>query len=93
MTRALKLRRKLGAYAPIPVAGQASNNALAYARGDVIVVVPRLLVGSRSWFDTTIELPAGIGWRNVMTGDTLPPGRTLLSNLFAQFPVAMLDRG
>ena len=81
-------------YRPLPARGPRSKHALAFIRGDrVITIVPRFPVRlGGDWKDTTLELPGGPNgiWRNVLTGEQLPGGTTLLGDLTARFPVALL---
>jgi (1->4)-alpha-D-glucan 1-alpha-D-glucosylmutase len=90
IAKALRLRNKLGLYTALRITGEASDNAIAYSRGEIITVVPRLLIGTVAWADTAMELPGEKKWRNVLTGDEFPHGRLLLSSLFRRFPVALL---
>ncbi|MGZ8866754.1 MAG: malto-oligosyltrehalose synthase [Thermoanaerobaculia bacterium] len=80
-----------------------SPNVVAFARGnDVIVAAPRLttkLVKSGAqpvgdvWGDMVIEGVPGGSWKNIFTGDTMQlKGTTRLADVFAKFPVAMLER-
>jgi len=86
----LQLRSRLGTYVPLQVSGQRSANAIAYARGDVVTVVPRLTLRDFNWEDTFLELAAGRDWRNVLTGENIGGGTVLLTDLFRRFPVALL---
>jgi (1->4)-alpha-D-glucan 1-alpha-D-glucosylmutase len=94
-------RRRAGAfrpgasYTPVTAAGEKAAHVVAYVRGDeVLVVAPRLVVGlAGDWAGTRIDLPPG-GW-----GDELEPARNgswegtvALSDLLAEFPVAILGR-
>lgn len=90
ITRALKLRAMLGLYAPLPVTGDKRDRAIAYSRGSVITVAPRLPIDAGDWGDAAIELPAGKKWRNVLASDELLQGRVSLCKLFRMFPVALL---
>jgi (1->4)-alpha-D-glucan 1-alpha-D-glucosylmutase len=90
ITRALRLRDRLGSYTPMTIQGQQADRAIAYSRGNVVTVVPRLTAGVLDWADTSIELPGGKAWRNVLTGDGSEAGPVLLSGLFRRFPVALL---
>jgi (1->4)-alpha-D-glucan 1-alpha-D-glucosylmutase len=79
-------------YTPLAAAGGAADHAVAYARGDdIVVVTTRLPVGLArrgGWRDTTVQLPQG-DWRDVLTGrDATPEGAELLAGL----PVALLVR-
>jgi (1->4)-alpha-D-glucan 1-alpha-D-glucosylmutase len=81
-------------YQPIEAAGAKARHAVCFVRDRLVVVVPRLLVGLGSgWGDTTIELPSR-GWKNVLTGAGAEGGGpALLSELLADFPVAVLTKG
>jgi (1->4)-alpha-D-glucan 1-alpha-D-glucosylmutase len=97
--RALDVRRRLeecfvGApYRPLPTAGHRAANAVAYLRGErVVVVVPRLVLGLRDgWGDTTVVLPEG-RWTDEMGGSTAGGGAVSLAALLSGFPVALLVR-
>jgi (1->4)-alpha-D-glucan 1-alpha-D-glucosylmutase len=97
VSRALRLRRALpeaiaGSYEPLEVTGGWADRVVAFARGGAAVtIVPRLSVHVDDWKDTTVALPAG-SWRNVLTGDTVPGGERLAADLWARFPVALLER-
>jgi (1->4)-alpha-D-glucan 1-alpha-D-glucosylmutase len=96
-SRALRLRRSrpsafAGAYEPLAVAGGWADRVVAFARGAAVVtVVPRLSVHVDDWKDTTVALPGG-AWRNVLTGDDVAGGERLAAELWARFPVALLER-
>ncbi len=80
-----------------------SPHVVAFARGrDVMVAAPRLTTSlvktgvqpiGDVWGDAAIEgVPAG-SWKNIFTGDTLRvDGPARLADVFAKFPVAMLER-
>ncbi len=77
-----------GTYEPLDVSDE---HAVAYLRGDVIaVVVPRL---TRTLDEhARVALPAG-EWRDVIgDGTHVSDGSVPLSQLFAGFPVAVLER-
>jgi (1->4)-alpha-D-glucan 1-alpha-D-glucosylmutase len=90
ITKTLSLRARLEGYSPLPLTGQYLDSALAFARGDVVTVTPRFVLGVRNWGDTAVELPASKNWLNVLTGDQVRSGSILLSDLFKRFPVALL---
>ena len=90
VTKALKLRDRLGPYAALPIAGERSDRAIAYSRGDVITVAPRFPIDASDWADTSIDLPKEKNWRNVFTGEEIAEHHLLLSTLFRRFPVALL---
>jgi (1->4)-alpha-D-glucan 1-alpha-D-glucosylmutase len=83
-----------GDYRPLPV----SPNVVAFSRGDsVIVAVPRLTsqLGKGVplgdvWGDAA--LPLGGWWRNAFTGEQLEGNALPLAQMFATFPVAILER-
>jgi (1->4)-alpha-D-glucan 1-alpha-D-glucosylmutase len=99
----LHLRRRLreafdekGEYSPLQARGARAENVVAFARGggggQVVTVVPRLVLGLlEEWGDTTLDLPAG-SWRNELTGEDLEGGERRLGDLLARFPVALLAR-
>ncbi len=82
-----------GGYEPLPVRGDSARHAVAFSRGDLVTVVPRLLVGLHrsGWGDTSVELPAG-RWHNVLTGRTTDGGARDVSALLDDLPVAVLER-
>ena len=97
-TLALRNRRAesfgRGRYQPI----DAGPNVVAFRRGDdVIVAVPRLVTHvsdqlpiGEVWKDASIA--AGGKWTNIFTGDPLEGDSLPLSQVFAKFPVAALER-
>ncbi|HEV3459090.1 MAG TPA: malto-oligosyltrehalose synthase [Thermoanaerobaculia bacterium] len=105
--QALHLRRRRprcfgpGAdHRPLPVSGGRAAHAVAFCRaGEVVVMVPRLVLGlGGDWGDTTIELPTGPGgppasaaWWNELTGERFAAGSCRLADLLARFPVALLS--
>ena len=101
-----------GAYIPLTGTGPHQRHVIAYARrfDDTwsLTVAPRWTVrlvpagrfplGKGVWEDTALVLPEGApaGWRNVLTGDTVPAGaenggaRSLpLRRLLHRFPVGL----
>ncbi|HXV64158.1 MAG TPA: malto-oligosyltrehalose synthase [Vicinamibacteria bacterium] len=98
--RALRLRAARrasfgakGVYRALDASGKHRHRVVAFARGaDVIVVAPRLLLGlGGHWADTTLELPRA-SWTNVLSGRQGLSGTIAMSELFAEFPVALLER-
>ena len=95
------------AYTPLEIAGERADHVVAYARGDAIVVVPRLvrtLSGETpplgdAWSDAALVLDAERPqqYRDVLTDRVVSvPGdrdsRTIpLRNIFATLPVAVLE--
>ena len=99
VTAALRLRRDrpesfLAAdYRPVRAAGSAAEHAVAFLRGDdVLVAVSRWTVrlAETGWGDTTIELPAG-EWTDRLTGLRWS-GTPTAGELFADLPVTLLER-
>jgi (1->4)-alpha-D-glucan 1-alpha-D-glucosylmutase len=71
--------------------GPRAEHVVALGRGrGVIAVAPRLVLrlAATGWEDTTLDLPDG-RWTNVLDG-TERQGAVALSDLLAQFPVALL---
>jgi (1->4)-alpha-D-glucan 1-alpha-D-glucosylmutase len=100
IARALALRRRRpqpfgphGTYVPIEAQGAAAGHVVAFSRGgEVVTVVPRLLLRlGGEWGDTRVPLPEG-AWRNELTDEDVPGGAVPAARLFARFPVALLSR-
>ncbi|MBW0016293.1 MAG: malto-oligosyltrehalose synthase [Mycobacterium sp.] len=96
---ALRLRRSRpesflrGAYLPVLAAGPASEHALAFRRGDdILVAVTRWTVrlAETGWGETVLLLPDGT-WTDTLTGTTFS-GSTQAAELFADLPVVLLVR-
>lgn len=94
----LKIRRDFpesfgpkGEYVPLEVGGSRREHIIAYLRGsNVATVAPRLpLTAGNDWKSTTIALPEGT-WRNRLSGDRVEGGAVNVSNVLAEFPVALL---
>lgn len=85
----------LGApYDPLEVRGPAASHVVAFSRGDVVTVVPRLPVGLArrgGWEGTTVDLPPG-EWRDLPTATPCAGGRRPVAELLASFPVAVMAR-
>jgi (1->4)-alpha-D-glucan 1-alpha-D-glucosylmutase len=90
ITRALGLRSHLGSYAPLSLLGSNRERAIAFARGEIIVVAPRLPVSLAEWGDTSVALPGDLERKNVLTDERIAGSQVLLSALFEKFPVALL---
>lgn len=97
--RALALRARMpmafgpgSSYASMTAVGRKADHVVAFLRGDaVIAVVPRLVFGLQGdWQDTGLDLPVG-RWRDELSGRDFE-GKTAMSELFAQLPVALLAR-
>jgi (1->4)-alpha-D-glucan 1-alpha-D-glucosylmutase len=90
--QALRVRERLGDYARMPVAGAKREHVIAFQRGEVACVAPRLVLGlGGDWGDTTVDLPRG-PWFNELSGSAVAPGPARVGDLLAKFPVAMLVR-
>ncbi len=96
---ALQLRRARpdsflrGAYHPMLAEGESANHVVAFRRGDdVLVAVTRWTVHleQSGWGDTALTLPDG-SWTDVLTGAVVS-GATPVTKLFAELPVALLER-
>lgn len=93
-----------GAYEPLEAAGARAEHVVAFARtlddGAVVVAAPRLVSalgddpgGAWDWGDTSVPLPRGQRWRNVLTGAELEASDAVTAAaLFGGFPVALLVR-
>jgi (1->4)-alpha-D-glucan 1-alpha-D-glucosylmutase len=73
--------------------GAKAAHVVGFARGgDVITIVPRLVLGlGGNWEDTSVPVPLGL-WENELTGDEVPGGNVRLRKLLQRFPVALLSR-
>jgi (1->4)-alpha-D-glucan 1-alpha-D-glucosylmutase len=83
-----------GGYRPVLATGPAAEHVVAFLRGeDVLVAVSRWTVrlGETGWGATTIGLPSGT-WTDRIAGQR-HQGRVLVADLFADMPVALLERG
>jgi len=96
---ALRLRRERtatftdGGYTPVLADGPAAEHLVAFLRADdVLTAVSRLtvLLSETGWGDTALALPPG-EWTDRISGGRFS-GRTLAAGLFADLPVALLER-
>ena len=79
-------------YEPLTARGAKAAHAVAFARGGLAVVVPRLVAGlADDWADTTLALPPG-RWTEVVTGSGIDDGEVTVADLLRRFPVAVLAR-
>jgi (1->4)-alpha-D-glucan 1-alpha-D-glucosylmutase len=79
-------------YEPLQVEGPGSESVVAFARGNLAVVVPRLVAGlDGARWQSRVALGHG-SWTNLLTGAQLSGGQTPLSDLLAGCPVAVLSR-
>jgi (1->4)-alpha-D-glucan 1-alpha-D-glucosylmutase len=82
-----------GDYSPLWSSGSKSAHVIAYQRGGLVVVVPRLVAGlDGEWSDTTLGLPEG-SWRNVFTEEFVRGGDVELATLLAGLPIGVLIAG
>ncbi len=99
VTAALRLRRDRpesfteGGYTPLLAEGPAARHLVAFMRGtDVVTAATRhsVLLSENGWGDTMLTLPAGV-WVDRI-GSARFSGRVSAADLFAQSPVALLER-
>lgn len=82
-----------GGYTPMLADGPAADHLLAFTRGhDVLTAVTRHTVrlSETGWADTSLTLPPGM-WTDRLTGGR-HAGAVLVAELFADLPVALLER-
>ena len=100
LQRVLSARRRCavafgpkGDYRPLTATGERCRHLVAFMRGGrVATLAPRLVIGlNGDWKDTVIKLPEGT-WKNVFTDERFEGGTRELSQLFARFPVTLLER-
>jgi (1->4)-alpha-D-glucan 1-alpha-D-glucosylmutase len=96
----LRLRRRYpelfgpgATYRPLIAKGPGAQHVIAFVRADnVITVAPRMVMRlDGDWRATAIELPKG-NWRNQLDGGREWHGKVSLTELLAEFPVALLSR-
>src|SRR3954469_14097709 len=96
---ALRLRRERpesfteGGYSPVLAEGSAAEHLVAFVRGhDVLAAVARhpVRLSETGWDDTALALPHGV-WVDRIGGGRYS-GRVLAVELFANLPVALLER-
>ncbi len=96
------------AYTPLTAQGARADHVVAFARGDALIIVPRLprtLAGTQMpigalWNGTTLPVPAdAASYRDILTGRVIATqapgsGRTIaLADALATLPVAVLEPG
>jgi (1->4)-alpha-D-glucan 1-alpha-D-glucosylmutase len=82
-----------GGYTPVLAEGPAAGHLLAFLRGgDVLTAVSRhtVVLSETGWGDTALALPEG-QWIDRLSGARFT-GRVLAVELFAELPVALLER-
>ncbi|MDT5210148.1 MAG: (1-_4)-alpha-D-glucan 1-alpha-D-glucosylmutase, partial [Mycobacterium sp.] len=99
VTAALRLRRDRpdtftdGGYTPVLAEGAAAEHVVAFLRADnVMSAVTRhsVVLAETRWGDSSLTLPDGV-WADRIAGGRFS-GRVLVSDLFADLPVALLER-
>jgi (1->4)-alpha-D-glucan 1-alpha-D-glucosylmutase len=99
VTAALRMRRDRpdtftdGGYTPVLAEGAAAEHLVAFLRGDdALTALTRhsVVLAETHWGDTSLTLPDGV-WADRIAGARFS-GRVLASGLFAQLPVALLER-
>ncbi len=79
-------------YQPVAVEGAKAAHAVAFTRGDIVTVVPRLCRAlGDGWGDTTVNLPVG-PWIDVLSGRPWDAGTHPVAEVLGAFPVAVLAR-
>jgi (1->4)-alpha-D-glucan 1-alpha-D-glucosylmutase len=99
IARLLERRRRrpesfeTSAYTPLAAVGGKARHVVSFVRDDLLVVVPRLLIGlGADWGDTNIGLPEG-RWTDLLSGAEQQGGAPVaLSQILQAFPVAVLAR-
>jgi (1->4)-alpha-D-glucan 1-alpha-D-glucosylmutase len=80
------------AYKPMNATGSRASHAIAYMRGDsVLVLAPRHTYTLGDWGDTQITVPDG-HWCNRLTGERVDAGASRIAALLGNFPAALLQR-
>ncbi len=88
----LRVRDRLSSYNSLAANGEKAIHVIAFQRGDVVCVAPRLTLSLRgNWGETSLVLPEG-EWHNVFTGDIAGAGPIALSEILKRFPVALFVR-
>ncbi len=99
VTAALQLRRDRadtftdGGYTPVLAEGAAAEHLVAFLRADdALTAVTRhsVVLAETQWGDTSLTLPDGL-WVDRVGGGRFS-GRVLATDLFAELPVALLER-
>jgi (1->4)-alpha-D-glucan 1-alpha-D-glucosylmutase len=82
-----------GGYEPLPAQGEKADNLVAFVRGGrAITIAPRFVARlNAEWAGTTLAIPAG-EWRDALSGAAVSGGVHQVSELLAQFPMALLVR-
>lgn len=96
-SRTLRLRRDhpelFRFYRPAVIEGEAADHAVAVHRGGATAVATRLpvsLARRGGWGDTVMMRP-DIPGTDVLTGRRIEPGAVRLAELFATYPVALIE--
>jgi (1->4)-alpha-D-glucan 1-alpha-D-glucosylmutase len=83
-----------GGYQPLLPRGRGAEHAVAFSRGDLVVVVPRLWVGlaRTGWGEAALTLPAG-SWASVLIDEEVRhEGLVGVADLLGGRAVAVLER-
>ena len=82
-----------GTYTALDASGPSAEHVVAFMRGsNVVTIVPRLICRANgAWQETRVRLPTG-EWLNVLTGQRISSENVDLSELWSEFPVALLER-
>lgn len=96
LARTLQLRRRQeeafsSAYTALPATGPRADALIGFLRGTTVAVVAPTRTMQVDWHGTATVLPHGC-WRHVFTDDEVDGGPASASDLFARFPVALLER-
>ncbi len=90
IVEALKVHDRLGVYSPVRVTGAKRDHVVAFRRGEVMCVAPRLALSlGGGWSDTAVELPEGM-WRNELSGDSFAGGTVAVAEILRNFPAGLL---
>ncbi|WP_026818726.1 malto-oligosyltrehalose synthase [Arthrobacter castelli] len=94
-SRAMRLRRDrpelFTGYSAVTATGEAADQFVGFDRGGAITLATRLPAGLQQrggWGDTAVGLPAAM--RDELSGRRYEAGQTLLADLLADYPVALL---
>jgi (1->4)-alpha-D-glucan 1-alpha-D-glucosylmutase len=74
-------------YEPLEVRGERADDLVAFRRGHLVVVAPRL--GHDLWDATSVSLPPG-RWTDVLSQSQADGGSARVGDLLVAFPVAVL---
>jgi len=80
-----------GKYTALSAKGSKAGHAVAYLRGEnMLVLVPRLTMKlAGNWDNTKLDIPAGT-WRDELSGASITGGSVAITDLLEAFPVSLL---